>query len=288
MAQADIDYPFRLIKTNGVTLNVAQAGPDDGPLVILLHGFPEFWYGWRHQIPFLAAQGFRVWAPDQRGYNLSDKPRGVMAYARDELARDVIGLMQAAGVDQARVVGHDWGALVAWWLANHHPQRVEKLAILNVPHHNVAVQTIRRSPSQLARSWYAFAFQMPGVPEMMLRANNFALGISALKSTSRKGAFTEADLEDYREAWSKPGALTAMIHWYRALRHTATLVDDPRIHPPTLMIWGAKDAFLSREMAQPSIDLCDDGRLVMIENATHWVQHEEAERVNALLGEFLR
>jgi pimeloyl-ACP methyl ester carboxylesterase len=286
MLQSDI--PFRLIRTNGVTLNVAQAGPDDGRLVILLHGFPEFWYGWRHQIPYLAAQGLRVWAPDQRGYNLSDKPRGVMAYARDELAHDVIGLIQAAGVDRARIVGHDWGALVAWWLANKFPERVEKLAILNVPHHHVAMRALRQNPAQVARSWYAFAFQMPGVPEMMLRANNFALGISALKSTSRKGAFTDADLEHYREAWSKPGALTAMIHWYRAAARTASQVDDPRIHPSTLMIWGAKDTFLSREMAQPSIDLCDDGRLVMIENATHWVQHEEAERVNALLGEFLR
>ena len=276
------------IETNGITLHLVQDGPPNGPLVILLHGFPEFWYGWRRQIPALAQAGYRVWAPDQRGYSRSDKPAGIAAYNLDELAQDVLGLIQAAGEEQAAVIGHDWGAGVAWWLAMKHPQAVRKLGILNVPHPAVQRRLMRQDPGQLLRSWYMFFFQIPWLPEMLMSLNHYAGMARALEGSARPGTFTPEDLARYREAWSQPGALTSMIHWYRAIfRHPPRPAPDIRIHAPTRIIWGARDRFLKLEGARISLELCDQGELTVIPEATHWVQHEEAARVNELLLAFL-
>ncbi len=279
----------RSILTNNVTLHVVQAGPESGPLVILLHGFPEFWYGWRHQFDFLAAAGYRVWAPDQRGYAQSEKPGGIAAYNVDQLAADVVGLIDAAGRERAILIGHDWGASVAWWTANKYPARLERLVILNVPHHSVMRRAMLQNRRQTLRSWYIFFFQLPWLPETLARAFSFAALTRLLTRTSRPGTFGPADLARYREAWAPRGALTAMINWYRAMMRRAAVMRLPsrRITVPTLMIWGTHDVALGRELAQPSIDLCDHGRLVFIEQAGHWVQHEEPERVNQLVGEFL-
>lgn len=276
------------IATNGIQLHVVQDGPQDGPLLIFLHGFPEFWVSWRRQIPALAHAGYRVWAPDQRGYNLSDKPDGIAAYCLDELAADVVGLIDAAGSQKAYLVGHDWGAAVAWWTAVTHPQRVERLVAMNVPHPAVMQQQLRHNPAQMRKSWYIFFFQTPRLPEISAQVNNWRAATRALTSSSRAGTFSDADLELYRQAWSQPHAYTSMLNWYRAIiQKPPRMPTSQRVTPPTLLIWGAQDMFLGREMAQPSIDLCDDGRLVFIEEATHWVQHEEAEQVNQLLTEFL-
>lgn len=277
------------LRANGIDLHVAQAGPADGPPLILLHGFPEYWGGWAKQIPALAAVGYRVWAPDQRGYNLSSKPAGVRAYDIDQLARDVLGLMDATGQEKVRLVGHDWGAAVAWWVAGHYPQRLSQLAILNVPHLAVMFGTVWRSWAQMRRSWYIFAFQIPRLPEASLRRNGWTNAIRALKGSARRGTFSPEQIEQYRAAWSQPGAITGMINWYRAAGRTqGKLRSLGRIRVPTLMIWGARDIALGREMAQPSIDQCDAGRLVFIEEAGHFVQHEEPARVNELLVEFLQ
>ena len=276
------------IQTNGIRLHVVQHGPIDGPLVILLHGFPEFWYGWRKQIPALAAAGYRVWAPDQRGYNLSDKPKGIDAYTLDQLVADVIGLIDAAGCAKAYLVGHDWGAAVAWWTAIKYQQRVRKLVVSNVPHPIVMNRTVRRNFAQLRKSWYIFFFQIPWLPERLLRASNWLSLSRALQKSSNAGSFTEEDLMRYRAAWSKPGAFTAMLNWYRAaVRRKLERLPSLRVIPPTLLIWGVHDLALNREMAEPSIALCDDGQLVFCEAATHWVQHDEPARVNQLLLEFL-
>ena len=283
----ELEHTF--INTNGVRLHVVQAGPVDGPPVILLHGFPEFWYGWSKQIPALAAAGYRVWAPDQRGYNLSDKPKGIGAYTLDQLAADVVGLIDATGHDRVFLVGHDWGAAVTWWTALKYPQRVKKIAVLNVPHPVVMNRTLRTDFAQLRKSWYIFFFQIPWLPEALVRRNNWRAGLQLLKESGRPDTFSDADLPHYREAWSKPGAYTAMLNWYRALvqRRPDQRLPSARITVPTLLIWGAQDVALSRTMAQPSIDLCDNGRLVFIEEATHWVQHDEPVRVNQLLLDFL-
>lgn len=278
----------RTIATNGLHLHAVEAGPESGPLLLLLHGFPEFWYGWRHQIEPLAAAGYRVLAPDQRGYNRSDKPKGVSSYSLDLLARDAVGLIDALGYDKAYVAGHDWGGAVGWWLGVHHPERIEKLAILNVPHPYVMLRTLKSNSVQRRKSTYIAFFQLPWLPERTLRAKNWAAAVKALQKTSRPGTFSDDDLVLYREAWSRPGAITAMLHWYRAAprKSAPRLTRGDRVAIPTLLIWGAQDRALLREMAQPSLDLCDDGRLVFLEEASHWVQHEEADAVNAMLADF--
>ncbi len=275
------------MQANGVRLHVVEAGPRDGPPVVLLHGFPELWYGWRRQIGPLAEAGFRVIVPDQRGYGRSDKPAGVAAYRIETLAADIVGLLDAAGVERASVVGHDWGAVVAWWLALAHPERVSRLAILNVPHPAVMRRHLVSSPRQMARSWYVFFFQLPGLPERFLARDGFANLARAVRS-GRRGTCTDEDLAVYREAWAQPGALTAMVNWYRAaLRTGGQRLPRIRVGVETLVLWGARDRFLGREMAGESAALCDRGQLEVFEKATHWLQHDEAEAVNDRLVRFL-
>jgi pimeloyl-ACP methyl ester carboxylesterase len=278
-----------MVETNGVQLHVAESGPHDGPPVILLHGFPETWRCWRHQIEPLAEAGYHVMAPDQRGYGRSARPGSTASYAIDLLVADVLGLIDACGWPKASVVGHDWGGVVAWWLAIRHPDRLDRLAILNAPHPAALARTLWSSPRQLLRSWYIGFFQLPWLPELALRLGDWYLLTRALRQSSRPGAFTEDDLEEDRRAWSEPGAITAMVNWYRAaLRHRPTLPDDPKIRVPTLLLWGINDRFLDRRLASASLDLCEQGSLILFEEATHWLQHEVPDRVNRLLLEFLR
>ena len=277
----------RFVQANGLRLHVVEAGPPGGPPVVLLHGFPELWYGWRKQIGPLAEAGHRVIVPDQRGYNTSDKPEGVAAYRVDTLAADVVGLLDSLGLERAAIVGHDWGAVVAWWLALAHPERVSRLAILNVPHPAVMRRHLLRSPRQMRRSWYVFFFQVPGLPERFLARHGFASLTRAVRG-GRRGTCTDEDLAVYREAWAQPRALTAMVNWYRAaLRFAGTRLPRLRVSVPTLVLWGARDRFLGREMAEPSVALCDHGRLELFETATHWLQHDEADAVNDRLCRFL-
>jgi len=281
-----IELRHRVIATGGVRLHAVEAGPPEGRLLILLHGFPEFWYGWHRQIEAFAAAGYRVQVPDQRGYNLSDKPRGIASYRLDRLAGDVVGLIDDAGRERACLAGHDWGGAVAWWVGVNFPRRLERLALLNIPHPYVMRRHLLHDRAQRRRSWYIFFFQLPWLPEIDMRRRNWAYGVRALTVTSRPGTFSEADLALYRQAWSQPGAISAMIHWYRAaLRLPPPRPASPRVEVPTLLLWGTGDRFLGREMAQPSIDLCDDGRLVFLD-ATHWVHHEEPGEVQRRLAEF--
>ncbi len=278
----------RMIDTNGVRLNVVEAGPEHGELVVLLHGFPEFSYGWRRQIGALAAAGFRVMAPDQRGYNLSDKPRCAKHYAIDTLARDVTGLIEAAGRKRAFVAGHDWGAAVTWWLANAYPEKLKGFAVLNVPHHQVFLRNLA-TPSQLSRSWYMFFFQLPWLPEQALLFNGCEPALRGVQRSAHAGAFSDEDLEHYRRAWQQPGAMRGMLNWYRAaFRTRPPRLRSARIEVPAMILWGKQDAYLKYEMAGESAALCDKVDLFLIERATHWVQHEEAGFVNEHLIEFFR
>jgi pimeloyl-ACP methyl ester carboxylesterase len=275
------------LPTNGIRLHVVQSGSRYGSLVILLHGFPEFWYGWRHQIQPLSEAGFRVWAPDQRGYNLSDKPRGIASYRLDELARDVLGLIDAAGADKCYLAGHDWGSAVAWWVALRYPERLRKLAILNGPHPAVLAKSLMSSISQLRRSWYRFFFQIPFLSEAILRNQDWEPVVKMLKASSHPGSFTAEDLEQYRQAWWRKDAFAGMLNWYRAaFQMPPDMSGDLRIRVPTLILWGAQDVALDRSLAQSSLDLCDQGQLVFFEESSHWVQLDEAEAVNKDLVEF--
>ena len=273
---------------DGVNLHAVRAGDRGGPPVILLHGFPEFWYGWRHQIGPLADAGFHVIALDQRGYNTSDKPPHVRDYNLHRLAADVANVITALGFERAAVVGHDWGGIVAWWLAVIRPGRVSRLAIINAPHPVVLRRALRTDPRQMLRSWYAFLMQIPGLPEWAARRRNWTELFRGLQSSSRPGTFTDDDFIRYREAWSQPGAITAMVNWYRAaFRSPPATPADVRVHVPALVLWGEQDKFIGRKYADESVAICDDARSEMFPDATHWLQHEEAERVNRRLSEFL-
>jgi epoxide hydrolase 4 len=283
-----MDLEHSYIETNGIRLHVVQAGPQSGTPVVLLHGFPEFWYCWRLQIPALVEAGCRVIIPDQRGYNLSDKPKGVKAFSIDELVSDVIGLIDALGYEKVNLVGHDWGAAVAWVLANQHPERLHRLGILNVPHPEVMKRFLKRDLEQLRRSWYIFFFQLPWLPEAVMRAQDWRGIVRALLGSGRMHTFTNEDIEKYKEAWSQPGAMTAMINWYRAAaRYQQPGMKAPQIRVPTLMMWGMKDVALSHRMARPSMDYCAEGNLIFFPEATHWVQLDEADSVNHYLADFL-
>ncbi len=284
-----VQMTHRYANLGDVRLHYVEAG--EGPLVVLLHGFPQFWYEWRHQIPALVEAGFRVVAPDMRGYNLSDKPLGVRAYRVELLARDVERLILACGERMASVVGHDWGAIVAWIAAMRYPGRVRNLAILNVPHPARFLEGFL-SPVQLLRSSYMFFFQIPRLPEAVIRAGDFALLRSVLRRDPvRPGAFTAADIERYAGAMSRPGALTATLNYYRSLlrnpREMGTLLE--RIEAPVLVIWGERDRFLSRRLAEPPPlwvpNLLRVGRLP---DASHWVAEDRPREVNTLLLDFLR
>ncbi|SDZ92921.1 Pimeloyl-ACP methyl ester carboxylesterase [Haloplanus vescus] len=258
----------------GVDLHVVRLGPQEGTPVVLLHGFPECWYGWLPVARRLADDGYRVLVPDQRGYNASEKPSAVSAYRLPTLAEDIATLVDRLGHDAAHVVGHDWGAAVAWWLALDHPERVATLTAVNVPHPTVMRRTLRRSWDQRRRSWYMALFQVPVLPERLARVGDYRLFERTMRSSSRADAFADADFDRYRAAWAAPGALTGMVNWYRAAgRHPPAVRTEP-VEPPTLVCWGVDDAYLRPSMARESVAYCRDGRAVLVDDATHWLHRE--------------
>jgi pimeloyl-ACP methyl ester carboxylesterase len=271
-----------------IELHAVASGSLEGPAVLLLHGFPEFWYSWRQQVAPLASAGFRVIVPDQRGYNTSNKPRGVASYALSQLTSDVLAIADHLGQDRVFLAGHDWGAAVAWSAALLHPQRIAKLAILNVPHPSVMRRYLNTNRRQLLRSWYMFFFQLPWLPEAAFSAFDFRFGVRSLVRSSRPGTFSSEDLALYRSAWSQPGALTSMINWYRAAFRYRAKFPDSTVHIPTRILWGERDAFLLSDMAHDSLRYCDSAELYTFANASHWLQHEEPARVSELLIDFFR
>jgi epoxide hydrolase 4 len=283
-----MDLEHSTIKTNGIRLHVVQAGPKSGIPVLLLHGFPEFWYGWRKQIPALAAAGCRVIVPDQRGYNLSDKPKEIKSYCVETLVEDTLGLIKALEYEKVNLVGHDWGAFIAWLLAIKHPERLHRLGIINVPHPAVMKRFLQRDLEQMRRSLYALFFQLPWLPEMTMRIGDWRGASLGMRRSGKPQAFTNEDIEKYKEAWSQPGAITAMLNWYRAAtRYPPEITNGMQVHVPTLILWGVQDFALSRRMARLSLDYCEDGNLIFFPDATHWVQHEEADEVNRQLLSFI-
>lgn len=275
---------FKQITTNDVTLHTAVAGPENGPLVILLHGFPEFWYAWRKQIEPLVSQGYRVVIPDQRGYNLSEKPDGIESYQLDVLRDDVIELIKFFERKKAVVIGHDWGGIVAWHLAATRPDYVEKLLILNSPHTAVMKKTMIKNPIQIFRSMYVLFFQLPRLPERMLSANGFTGLKKSLTDSSDHETFDNKELQRYAHAWSQPKSLSSMLNWYRALRIKSS--EPSTINIPVKIIWGYRDSFLSKKLAEESAKQCTNADTVLVD-ATHWVHLEQPEIVNKLMLEYL-
>ncbi|RMG31445.1 MAG: alpha/beta hydrolase [Methanobacteriota archaeon] len=272
------------IKTNGIRLHAVTAGDPTDPLIVLLHGFPEFWKGWEKQIPLLADQGYFVVAPDQRGYNLSDKPWRIGAYTQDKLAMDIAGLIRQVGKDSAVVAGHDWGAAVAWHLAANFPEIVEKLVIVNVPHRKAFERRFRSDPVQRKKSRYMLQFQLPLLPQWMLRRKDFSALAAALTKTSKPGTFSQKDISEYKEAWRQKRAIPCMLNWYRAAFRRRLKLRKVQVEPPTLILWGRKDRFLREKMAEESLEFCKDGHVKFFDDATHWILHESPrETTNAIL-----
>lgn len=281
------DIEFEYIITNGITLHVAVTGPEDGNLVILLHGFPDFWYGWRKQIEVLAEAGYRVVVPDQRGYNKSDKPKGKRAYVINELQQDIIGLITHFKREDTVIIGHDWGGAVGWHLTSTHPEFVQKFIAVNIPHMGVIPKVLLKTPSQLIKSLYMVFFQIPILPEKILSGRNFKNMTQVLKGSSQKGTFKESDISEYKRAWSKPGALTAMLNWYRALPMSMKHISKEKNEVPVKIIWGEKDQFLSKSLAEESLNFINAESVTWINGATHWVNQEEADIVNKEILEFI-
>ncbi len=262
----------------------------DGPLLLLLHGFPQYWYCWRHQLAVLSAH-FCVVAPDLRGYNDTEKPD--WGYTVDVLTADVVGLIESLGYQRAHVVGHDWGGALAWMLAITYPHRVTRLATLNMPHPALMQQAMTTNPRQMARSVYMALFQLPLLPEALLRAGDYALLAWMMRgTTTSSNAFDDETIEMYKDAASKPGALTAALNWYRGLFRDGDMFrlahQSARVDVPTLMVWGQQDPALGVELTHGTESLVSNLRLEYVPDASHWVQEEQPELVSRYLLEFLQ
>lgn len=279
------------IKANGIQLHYMEEG--QGELVILLHGFPEFWYGWRKQIPVLSKK-YRVVAIDMRGYNLSDKPQGINAYKIDVLAKDIAELIEALGEKKAVVVGHDWGAAVAWAVASLYPKMVSKLAVLNVPHPSEMKKALMHfNLAQWAKSYYIFLFQLPWLPEIFLGKDLKRFFTRAFASFAPKGkepSVSEKEIEKYIEAFSQPGVLTAAVNYYRATFRQikdANLGSGGKLKMPVLMLWGEQDKALGKELTYNTKDYCEDLEIIYDPTSGHFIQHDNPELVNSKLMAFL-
>ena len=279
-------WQHEYITTNGIKLHYVTQG--EGPLMLMLHGFPEFWYSWRHQIPEFA-QDFKVVALDLRGYNDSDKPKEQSAYVIDEFVLDVQGVIKGLGYEKCVLVGHDWGGIIAWNFAYSHPEMVERLIILNLPHPAKFAQGFT-TPQQLLKSFYIFVFQLPWLPELILQSSDYQSIETAFKGMAiDKTTFTKADIDAYKDAAAKRGALTAMLNYYRNIFQQKMLKPDWGIlEVRTLMIWGEKDTALGKELTYGTEAFVRDFQIKYIPNCSHWVQQEQPKLVNQYMREFLR
>ena len=273
-------------QVNGVSLHVVEAGRPGDLLLILVHGFPEFWWAWRHQITPLADAGYHVIAPDMRGYNESEAPQEVSAYGLDILAADIVALADAFGAETFHLVGHDWGAVIGWWVTAKYPDRVVRSVLMDGPHPDVWGRQALKHPTQALRSIYVAFFQLPWVPEATLGSFDFAGLRAMMQGSAKAGTFEPGALDRYVEAWSHPGSLTAMLNYYRALRERPSASEPARLEQPTLIVWAGDDSFLERHMAEAGLAQCDRGRLEFIEGGSHWVHVEQSDDINRMILSF--
>ncbi|NNC73382.1 MAG: alpha/beta fold hydrolase [Sphingomonadaceae bacterium] len=283
---------MRWVEANGQRFELAEAGPEEGGgdrLALCLHGFPELHFSWRYQMPLLARLGYRVWAPNLRGYGGSSRPEGIRAYGLDRLTEDVAGLIDASGAKEVTLIAHDWGAIIAWAFAIGKLRPLERLIIMNVPHPMVGQREIKRW-RQLRRSWYVFFFQLPRLPEWMMTRKGGAAVKSAFHNMAvDKSNFTPDVLQVYADAAMRPGAMTAMVNYYRALlRHRDSIdLGDGKVDTPTLMIWGEEDSALNIRCTEGTEEWVSDLELHRLPGVSHWVQQEAPERINEILEDWL-
>ncbi|MEB3882869.1 alpha/beta hydrolase [Lyngbya sp. CCY1209] len=289
MTELEARWQHLYVETNQIHLHSVTQG--EGELVVLLHGFPEFWYAWRYQIPALSRY-FKVVVPDLRGYNDSDKPEG--GYDLDTLSEDIRGLIRRLGYAKAHIVGHDWGGTIAWNLAQKFPECIDRLAILNAPPPHRFVQELMSNLDQIRRSWFVFAFQVPGVPEWLIQNNlkDFVRGFLR-EHAVRKGAFSAEETDIYQAALEKPGVLRSAMNYYRQLLQPQELISGwmrpAPIDVPTLVLWGREDSFLSHKLVD-GLDrlIAAPFKLRLVSDCGHWIQQEVPQLVNRELLTFLR
>jgi epoxide hydrolase 4 len=283
------EVEFIRVFANGITFEVATMGSGD-KLALCLHGFPELPYSWRHQFPLLAKLGYRVWAPSLRGYGGTDSPREVAAYQTSIVVEDVAGLIRASGAREVVLIGHDWGGALAWLFAMRYPALIDRLVICNAPHPACFRREVRR-PEQFLRSWYILFVQLPLLPEKLLGARNAQGIVEIFRRTTRdRSRFPEDVLDVYRRNALRPGGLTAMLNWYRALlRDTRQLAmtDFPVIETPTLFVWGTADDALSLRTTQGTHQYVSNLTFRLLPGVSHWVQQEAPEAFNAILEAWL-
>jgi epoxide hydrolase 4 len=279
------------VQANGLRFHVASCGEGDR-LALCLHGFPECWYSWRYQLPLLARLGYRAWAPDLRGYGQTDRPPRMRDYAIEHLVEDVAGLIDAAECRSTLLIGHDWGAVIAWVFAMRQTRPLDRLVIMNVPHPALFASALHTWP-QLKRSWYVFFFQLPWLPERFLAADNYSAIARAFRGMAvDKSRFSDEVLSVYRANAAHPGALTAMVNYYRAVLRGGGAMRQrklgyPIVETPALMIWGEHDTALGKETTYGTQRYVRQLTLRYLPNVSHWVQQEAPEVVNAMLEAWL-
>lgn len=288
---ADGEIRHEFVQANGLRFHVAACGEGDR-LALCLHGFPECWYSWRHQLPLLARLGYRAWAPDLRGYGDTTWMPRVRDYAIENLLEDVAQLIDAAKPSSTVLLAHDWGAIIAWYFAMRRLRPLERLVIMNVPHPAVMARVLR-TPKQMARSWYGAFFQIPWLPEKALAARNHQAIAEAFRGMAiDKSRFPDEVLRVYRDNAARPGALRAMVNYYRALVRGGGAARQrrlgyPTIETPTLMVWGEEDTALGKETTYGTDAFVDDLTIEYLPGVSHWVQQEAPERVNEILERWL-
>ncbi|MBX3706689.1 MAG: alpha/beta hydrolase [Pseudomonadales bacterium] len=280
------------VEANGLRFEVDTCGTGDR-LALCLHGFPEHSFSWRYQLPMLAELGYRAWAPNLRGYGNSSRPLGMEAYSIECLMADVAGLIDASGCREVVLLAHDWGAVIAWYFAMRKLRPIERLVICNVPHPGPAQEALSNGLAQLRKSWYIFFFQIPGLPERLLgRDGARAVGEAFRRSAVDRDRFPDEVLEVYRRNAAQPGALTAMVNYYRALvrgggAKRQRAAGFPVIETPTLMVWGEDDVALTKETTYGTDRYVRDLTIRYLPHVSHWVQQEAPEAVNAMIRAFL-
>jgi epoxide hydrolase 4 len=276
------------LQVNGIQIHCRVSGNPQHPALVFLHGFPEFWYAWQKQIGFFESRDYYLIIPDQRGYHLSDKPSAISAYRLSILAEDIIAVLDALKVDKCLLVGHDWGAAVAYYLGAKFSRRIHKLIILQLPHPQVIMRYIRHEKAQRKRFSYIYFFQIPWMPESALRKNNYRRLRHALLKFSKKGTFLPDDIGLYLSAWQQKNTLRSMLNWYRAaFWYRSDIKAIGTISLPTQIYWGEKDAFMMKEMIRDSMPYFTEAELHYFPEGTHWIHHELPDELNQSMLEFM-